>query len=68
MGRKKHFMETPLDPPELTFVIHNPHHHDPNDTTYHFDMEFYYNGEPLRSLFGGSRKEWVWKTPDIDPE
>jgi len=68
MGRKKHFMETPLDPPGLTFVIHNPHKHDPNDKTDHFDMEFYYNGKPLRRLFGDSRKEWVWKTPDIDPE
>jgi len=24
MGRKKHYMETPLDPPNLTFVIHPP--------------------------------------------
>jgi hypothetical protein len=71
MGRKKHFMETPLDPPELTFVIHPPHKHnpdDPNEKTVHFDMEFYYNGKPLRRLFGDSRKEWVWKTPDIDYE
>jgi len=68
MGRRKHYMETPLDPPNLTFVIHPPHKHDKNDKTYHFDMEFYYNGKPLRRLFGDSRQEWVWKTPDIDPE
>jgi hypothetical protein len=60
MKIKKHYMETPLDPPGLTFVIHNPHKD--NNGRWHFDGEFYYNGKPLRRLFGDSRKEWVWKT------